>query len=115
MPGLYSWWVNADGAHDLTRRLGEPIRPGLIYAGLAGATRWPSGKRSTNTLWSRIVGVHLAGRTSSRPSATPSAPSSPPTRHDEIDEEQLTTWMTRHLAVRTVASPDPTRSATSNA
>ena len=34
---------------------------GLIYAGQAGATRWPSGKRSRNTLWGRITGMHLGG------------------------------------------------------
>jgi hypothetical protein len=37
------------------------IEAGLIYAGLAGATRWPSGKRSTNTLWSRLQGCTSGG------------------------------------------------------
>ena len=41
---------------------GHTVQPGMIYAGLAGATRWPSGKRSTNTLWSRIAGMHLGRR-----------------------------------------------------
>ena len=26
-PGLYSWWVDRAGAGDLTRGLGEPVRP----------------------------------------------------------------------------------------
>lgn len=60
-PGLYSWWVDEVGASDLSRGLEIPIAAGLIYAGLAGATRWPSGKQSNNTLWLRITTMHLAG------------------------------------------------------
>lgn len=106
-PGLYSWWVDATGAADLSSGLGITVRPGLIYAGLAGATRWPSGKRSTNTLWSRIAGMHLGGRhefstfrrtlgsvlASARGEAT-------------IDENALTRWMNEHLAVRVAIVPD---------
>jgi len=58
-PGLYSWWVDQTGAKDLTRGLGLPVECGLIYAGLAGATRWPSGKRSNNTLWSRCISAGI--------------------------------------------------------
>lgn len=50
VPGLYSWWVDQPGADDLSRGLQHPPAAGLIYAGLAGATRWPSGSKSTNTL-----------------------------------------------------------------
>jgi len=60
-PGLYSWWVDQAGAEDLSRGLGLLVECGLIYAGLAGATRWPSGKRSNNTLWSRVMTMHLGG------------------------------------------------------
>lgn len=52
-PGLSSWGADADGAIDLSRGLGQPVLPGLIYAGLAGATR-ASGRKSKNTLWGRI-------------------------------------------------------------
>ena len=61
VPGLYSWWVDPAGAADLSAGLGSSLDPGLIYAGLAGATRWPSGRPSTNTLWARISGMHLGG------------------------------------------------------
>jgi hypothetical protein len=61
VPGLYSWWVDPSGAEDLSHGLRDTISSGLIYAGLAGATRWPSGGRSTNTLWSRIATMHLGG------------------------------------------------------
>jgi len=45
-PGLYSWWVDDAGARDLTEGLGHPVDSGLIYAGLAGATRSRSGRKS---------------------------------------------------------------------
>lgn len=62
MPGLYHWWADETAATDLSKGLDELIEPGMIYAGLAGATRWPSGKRSTNTSWSRLAGMHLGER-----------------------------------------------------
>ena len=40
-PGLYAWWVDEPGARALTMGLGHPVGAGLIYAGQAGATRWP--------------------------------------------------------------------------
>lgn len=104
VPGLYSWWVDEEGAADLAEGLGCSIPPGLIYAGLAGATRWPSGKRSTNTLWSRISGMHLGGRHNlstfrlSLGSIIASA-----TGDAAIDEDALTAWMKAHLKV--IASP----------
>jgi hypothetical protein len=58
--GLYSWWVDESGASMLSRGLGQPIDPGLVYAGLAGAT---SAARITvsSTLRSRVAGNHLRG------------------------------------------------------
>jgi hypothetical protein len=38
------------------------IRPGRIYAGLTGATKWPSGTTGKNTLRQRIRGNHIRGR-----------------------------------------------------
>jgi hypothetical protein len=55
VPGLYSWWADEGGAADLSRGLGLPVAAGLIYAGQAGATKWPSGTRSAGTLWDRIT------------------------------------------------------------
>jgi hypothetical protein len=107
-PGLYSWWVDAAGALDLTEGLGHPVRAGLIYAGLAGATRWPSGKRSANTLWSRIVGMHLTGRHEfSTFRRTVGSILAAAERRRGIDEELLSAWMSRHLAVRVVVGSDP--------
>ncbi|MEZ5125308.1 MAG: hypothetical protein R2826_03545 [Thermoleophilia bacterium] len=61
-PGLYAWFVDADGAHDLAEGLGHDISAGRIYVGQAGATRWPSGKPSDNTLGTRIDQMHLHGK-----------------------------------------------------
>ena len=61
-PGLYSWWVDADGAHDLSAGLGLLVAPGLIYAGLADAAHARSGEKSTNTMRGRLRGMHLGGR-----------------------------------------------------
>jgi hypothetical protein len=108
VPGLYSWWVDAAGALDLARGLDVPVRAGLVYAGLAGATRWPSGRRSTNTLWSRVAGMHLGGRHEfSTFRRSLGAILAAADGHQRIDEEGLTAWMSEHLAVRTVTCPDP--------
>lgn len=61
-PGLYAWWVDESGAVDLSRGLGLTVASGRIYAGQAGATFWPSGKVSDNTLGKRIGQKHLGGK-----------------------------------------------------
>ena len=103
-PGLYSWWVDERGAVDLTQGLGLPVERGLIYAGLAGATRWPSGKRSSNTLWSRIAGMHLGGNLEfSTFRHTLGAILASATGSQLVDEAALTDWM--HLHLRVIAVP----------
>nr|WP_246422285.1 DUF6884 domain-containing protein [Nocardiopsis mwathae] len=104
LPGLYSWWVDQDGAADLSAGLRLPLAPGVIYAGLAGATRSRSGRKSENTLWGRIRGMHLGGRHEfstfrlSLGSILANARAEP-----KIDEQRLTSWMQRHL--RLIAIP----------
>ncbi len=104
-PGLYTWWVDEQGAEDLTVGLASPVHPGLLYAGQAGATHWPSGKRSSNTLRARLVGMHLGGRaamsTFRRTLAAALTPVGAP-----IDEQVLTAWMDAHLRVIAVPVPD---------
>lgn len=63
-PGLYSWWVDASGADQVSSGLGATINVGLIYVGQAGATQWPSGKRREATLRSRIATMHLGKKIS---------------------------------------------------
>lgn len=107
VPGLYSWWVDAAGADDLSAGLGLPLGPGLIYAGLAGATRWPSGRRSSNTLWSRISGMHLGGRHEfSTFRRTLGSILANARQQQTIDEAGLTTWMNEHLKVIAVPFDD---------
>ena len=63
-PGLYSWWADAEARDLFLQASGFPVGR-LLYAGQAGATKWPSGIRSTATLKSRIRGNHLRGNLSS--------------------------------------------------
>lgn len=59
--GLYAWYIDAEGARTLSHALGEELRPGLVYAGQAGATAWPSGTKRSSSLLSRVGGNHLRG------------------------------------------------------
>lgn len=107
VPGIYSWWVDEAGAEDLSRGLGHAIQPGLIYAGLAGATR-SGGAKSTNTLWGRIATMHLGTKHEfstlrrSLGSILGAANGSP-----SIDEAELTRWMHSYLRVVTIPVADP--------
>ena len=106
-PGLYSWWVDEAGAAEVTAGLGHEIRPGLLYAGQAGATR-SGGSSSSNTLWGRISTMHL-GRNSAFSTLRLSlgAILAEASGQPAIDETQLTRWMHAHLKVVTVAVADP--------
>jgi hypothetical protein len=59
-PGLYAWWGDETARDTLGVEVGTSLPP-LLYAGQAGATSWPSGKRSSATLASRIKQQHLRG------------------------------------------------------
>lgn len=61
-PGLYAWWVGEAGAADLARGLSLAVEPGRVWAGQAGATKWPSGRPDSHTLGSRIGRIHLGGK-----------------------------------------------------
>lgn len=97
-PGLYSWWVDTDGAHELTAGLGHRVPTGLVYAGQAGASSSVAGRERQSTLESRITQNHLRGGTSSstwRKTLTGVlAPAAP---------DELNSWMARHL--RLIAVP----------
>ena len=106
-PGLYSWWVDVLGASDISRGLEIPFDAGLIYAGLAGATRWPSGKQSNNTLWLRISTMHLAGNHEfSTFRRTLGAILASIEGSSQVDETALTKWMHDHLKVVVVPFED---------
>jgi hypothetical protein len=109
-PGLYSWWVDASGAEDLSTGLGHDVKAGLVYAGLAGATKWPSGKRSGNTLWSRITGMHLGGNHEmSTLRRTFGSTLAEARGWETIDERALSAWMHEHLRVVMVRYDDADR------
>jgi len=109
-PGLYSWWVDDSGSADLSAGLNVAVPAGLIYAGQAGATRWPSGKRSGNNLWSRIVGMHLGGSAEfSTFRRSLAAILGSVLGLVTEDDPRLSAWIEAHLRVIAVRVPDADR------
>lgn len=107
-PGLYSWWVDEEGAADISEGLDEAVASGRIYAGQAGATRWPSGKVGKETLGSRIGRGHLGGRIKGSTFRLTLAAALArslelrtvgPTILQRDAESRLTDWMREHLEV----------------
>ena len=73
-PGIYTWFADGEGAGQLADGIGQPVRPGLIYAGQVGAGQSGATLDSRirrNHLGSDIYGCtlasHLAPRESGRP------------------------------------------------
>ncbi len=106
-PGLFAFWVDEAGAAELSRGLDLPLEPGRIYAGQAGATKWPSGRSGDDTLGDRIR-IHLTGKVRSSPLRLALAS----ILFDRLElvvpgpmlllassEEALSEWMREHLAV----------------
>ncbi len=113
-PGLYSWWGDEEARSVIGTQLGTTIPP-LIYAGQAGATRWPSGTTSSATLASRIRGNHINGNASSSTfRLTISALLLDPLRLAVLKPGRLTPednrfvsdWIKKHLKVAIVAYRD---------
>jgi hypothetical protein len=107
-PGLFGFWVDEAGAAQLARGLDVPFEAGRIYVGQAGATRWPSGRVSPDTLGARVGRIHLAGKV--RSSALRLTLAS--VLLDQLDltvqaamllhassEQALSDWMRAHLLV----------------
>jgi hypothetical protein len=106
-PGLYAWFVDADGAVELSAGAGHVVRSGLVYAGVAGGSGRSTGSR-TDTLRGRLLEVHLAPN--SRVSTfrhTLAAALRPVYGWDTVDEVALTHWMGQHLTVLTLPVDDP--------
>jgi hypothetical protein len=105
-PGLYAWWVDADGAAALSTGLNATIKPGRIYVGETGATRQPSGIDSKNTLRGRLNNVlrgHIEGATLRK---SLDAILRRPLGLDSVDEARLSAWMAAHLRVTIWATSD---------
>lgn len=116
--GLYSWTVDEPGARALSAGLREHVPAGLIYAGQAGATAWPSGKVRAATLRSRIGANHVRGRIrGSTFRLTLAAALLEPLevspvaalRLERAAEERLSQWIGEHLHVATLPFPDRDR------
>lgn len=110
-PGLYAWFVDEAGAVALSGALGEEVQPGLIYAGQAGATRWPNGSVSGGTLRSRVLGMHLHGRVAVSTFRQTLVAALGAETAAARDESWLTRWMLEHLSVTAVPVRDGARLA----
>jgi len=116
-PGLYAWWAD-DSARRLLGGALEVELPALIYAGQAGATRWPSGASSRATLASRIGAQHIRGNArSSTFRLTVSALLRPAMslkmdqrgRLVTEDNRRVSAWIAQHLRVSIAPFPDRDR------
>jgi hypothetical protein len=58
--GLYAWYVDRNGAAELSKGLGHEVHAGLLYVGQTGATI--GSKRLARTLGERIGKDHIYGR-----------------------------------------------------
>jgi hypothetical protein len=111
---MYSSWVDAAGARDLSCGLGQRVRAGRIYAGQTGATKWPSGTTGRATLASRIGGNHLRGRirgstfrlTLAAALADPLGFVSESKNLDRASEQRLSVWMREHLRLAVHRFPE---------
>jgi hypothetical protein len=113
-PGLYAWYVDAEGAAALSRGLGGGIRAGLIYAGQAGAGA------SSATLRSRIGGNHANGTVRGSTFRLTLAAilagelglrRQPGSALAGDGETRLSRWMAGHLQVAVAPYPDRARLA----
>ena len=103
-PGLYSWWVDPEGADTLSAGLGHMVAPGLVYAGRAGGLG-PTGRLSTNTLWGRIATMHLGENREFSTFRLTLAAVLIEAGEPVQDETALTAWVRRHLRVAALPLP----------
>jgi hypothetical protein len=98
-PGLYSWFVDGDGAAALSRGLGAEVTPGLVYVGQTGATRWPSGSASGSNLVARIRRQHLQGRRSASTLRRTLGAILDVAHGRSLARGELSDWMAGHMRV----------------
>lgn len=117
-PGLYSWWGDDRARRLLAAGLEVDVLPPLLYAGQAGATKWPSGKRSNATLRSRIGQQHIRGNARSSTFrltistillAELDLQPAPGGRLTPESNQVVSNWIATHLRVATVPFPDRDR------
>lgn len=108
-PGLYAWFVDVEGATQLSEGAAQKITAGLVYAGQAGAGT------SSAALASRIRGNHIGG-TITGSTFRMTLASLLAKRLGLVDdggrklagdgEARLTEWIRCHLSLAVVAAPD---------
>ena len=113
--GMYAWWGDGHARDTLGEEIGAVLPP-LLYVGQAGATKWPSGKRSSATLASRIGQQHVRGNArSSTFRLTVSAlllnrfglVAVTRRRLDRPSNQRVSEWIAEHLQVAVAPFNDP--------
>ena len=100
--------MDEPGAADLSGGLAGQVKPGRIYAGQGGATKWPSGEAGGATLCGESPPRHLGGNVRGSTFRLTLAavladevrlPAVGPRNITRVGEIQLSHWMQEHLAV----------------
>jgi hypothetical protein len=106
-PGMYAWWGDLEACTVLGEEIGAPLS-GLLYAGQTGATRKPSGRRSSATLASRVGRQHIRGNARSSTFRLTISTllldrfalvSAGQGRLDAASNARVSTWIADHLSV----------------
>lgn len=118
--GLYAWYVDQDGAAELSKGLRHKVDGGLIYVGQTGATAWPSGKHSESVLAERIGKYHISGKVRSSTFRLTlaaclldvcSLQCIGPRKLTPASEHELSKWVRRHLKFAIYSTDDRTVSS----
>jgi GIY-YIG catalytic domain-containing protein len=106
-PGMYAWWGDTEACEALGEEIGAPLS-GLLYAGQTGATRKPSGRKSSATLASRVARQHIRGNARSSTFRLTistllfdrfSLVSAGKGRLDATSNAHVSAWIAEHLSV----------------
>jgi hypothetical protein len=100
LPGLYAWFVDAEGARVLNRCLKLPVREGLVFVGQVGGSTWHSTADPVLNVRDHVERIQLHGRT--RASTFRMTLATVLGEHlgmTSLEDPKLTAWMTKHLSI----------------
>ncbi|MET0767618.1 MAG: DUF6884 domain-containing protein [Aeromicrobium sp.] len=99
-PGMYAWFVDAEGARVLNRCLKLPVREGLVFVGQVGGSSWHSLADPVLKVRDHVDRIQLHGRTrASTFRMTLATVLGEYLGMASLEDPKLTAWMTAHLSV----------------